>query len=290
VLSFVSNDYYMTGTKLVLLDSCDRSAMDTTTTTNRSDESPTRPQHMGSSRRAIIMLVVIFGFSTLALGLVYYNFPKLDPAEKGYFKIPKNMDDAKNLGRILSRYSDRYYFTVLIGILVTYIFLQSFAIPGSVFLSILSGFIFPFPLALFVVCLCSATGASLCYLLSYLVGRPLILKYLPDKAAEWSSKVVRHKDNLLNYIIFLRITPFLPNWFINVASPLIDVPLGPFFLGTFLGVAPPSFVAIQAGKTLNKLSSSKDVLSWSSIGLLILFALLSVIPVIYKSKLKEKFS
>jgi len=30
--------------------------------------------------------------------------------------------------------------------------LQTFAIPGSIFLSILSGFLFPFPLALFLVC------------------------------------------------------------------------------------------------------------------------------------------
>ena len=33
--------------------------------------------------------------------------------------------------------------------------LNAFAIPGSIFLSILSGFLFPFPLALFLVCLVS---------------------------------------------------------------------------------------------------------------------------------------
>jgi hypothetical protein len=48
-------------------------------------------------------------------------------------------------------------------------------------------------------------------------------------------QVKKHKDDLLSYIIFLRITPFLPNWFINVASPVIDVPLLPFFVGTFVG-------------------------------------------------------
>ncbi len=42
-----------------------------------------------------------------------------------------------------------------------------------------------------------------------------------------------------------RITPFLPNWFINIVSPVIDVRLAPFWIGTFIGVAPPSFVAIQ---------------------------------------------
>lgn len=48
-------------------------------------------------------------------------------------------------------------------------------------------------------------------------------------------QVRNHKDDLLSYIIFLRITPFLPNWFINIAAPVVDVPLVPFYIGTFLG-------------------------------------------------------
>lgn len=48
-------------------------------------------------------------------------------------------------------------------------------------------------------------------------------------------QVDKHREHLINYIIFLRITPFLPNWFINITSPVINVPLGVFFMGTFLG-------------------------------------------------------
>ena len=95
------------------------------------------------------------------------------------------------------------------------------------------------------ICFCSATGASFCYLLSYLAGKPLVHKYLPERAADWSRKVDRQKSNILSYIIFLRITPFLPNWFINIVSPVIGVPLLPFWIGSFFGVAPPSFVYIQ---------------------------------------------
>ena len=57
---------------------------------------------------------------------------------------------------------------------------------------------------LFQICFCSATGASFCYLLSYLVGRRLVHKYLPERAADWSRKVDKHKNNILSYIIFLR--------------------------------------------------------------------------------------
>ncbi|KAF4009037.1 hypothetical protein G4228_000045, partial [Cervus hanglu yarkandensis] len=132
--------------------------------------------------------------------------------------------------------------------------LQTFAIPGSIFLSILSGFLYPFPLALFLVCL-----------------------------------VERHREHLINYIIFLRITPFLPNWFINITSPVINVPLKVFFIGTFLGVAPPSFVAIKAGTTLYQLTTAGEAVSWNSVFVLMILALLSILPAIFQKKLKQKF-
>eukprot|EP00118_Oscarella_pearsei_P010145 m.61024 g.61024 ORF g.61024 m.61024 type:complete len:79 (+) comp34967_c0_seq6:430-666(+) len=43
---------------------------------------------------------------------------------------------------------------------LSYQSLQTFAIPGSIFLSILSGFLFNFPLALLLVCLVSGNCSS----------------------------------------------------------------------------------------------------------------------------------
>ncbi|XP_014260505.1 transmembrane protein 41B isoform X2 [Cimex lectularius] len=241
------------------------------------------------TKTAIISICVIFAVSISALVYIYFSFPKLDEEEKRYIKIPYDIEDAKKLGRVLDRYKDRYYFEVLIAVFVTYIFLQTFAIPGSISLSILAGFLFPFPLAIILVCFCSATGASLCYLISFFAGRRLIYKYFPEKADKYSAMVEKHKDHIFNYMIFLRVTPFLPNWFINIAAPVINVPLLPFWLGTFLGVAPPSFVAIQAGKTLNQLSSTSSSFSWTTVLLLAVFAGLSLVPVFLKNRLKKKF-
>lgn len=44
-----------------------------------------------------------------------------------------------------------------------------------------------------------------------------------------------HQDNLLYYMIFLRVTPLFPNWFINIAAPIVEVPFMNFWLGTFIG-------------------------------------------------------
>lgn len=241
------------------------------------------------TRTALLLLLVIFISSLGALLFVYYSFPNLEKDEIEFVKFPKDIEDAKKLGAVLSRYKDKYFIEVLGGVLVTYLFLQTFAIPGSIFLSIISGYLFPFPVALILICFCSATGASFCYLLSYLVGRRLVHRYLPERANEWAKKVEHHKSNILSYIIFLRITPFLPNWFINIVSPVIDVRLKPFWIGTFIGVAPPSFVAIQAGTTLQQLTSTTEALTFQSIALLVIFAFLSILPVVLKNRLKAKF-
>jgi hypothetical protein len=72
-------------------------------------------------------------------------------SETEHVKFPRDIDDAKQLGLVLSRYKEKYYVQVLGGIFVTYLFLQTFAIPGSIFLSIVSGYLFSFPVALLVV-------------------------------------------------------------------------------------------------------------------------------------------
>ncbi|KAI8483965.1 Transmembrane protein 41B [Branchiostoma belcheri] len=255
----------------------------------KDDLSRSEDMSQEESSKNFTILAFIFLSSLVVLGLVYWNFPDLKEEERAAVKLPRNIEDAKALGRVLSAYKEAYYYEVMAGVTVTYIFLQTFAIPGSIFLSILIGYMFPFPLALFIVCLCSATGASFCYLLSYLVGRRLVLRYIPDRVKQWSATVSRHRDNLLWYIIFLRITPFLPNWFINITSPVIDVPLYPFYLGTFLGVAPPSCIAIQTGTTLYQLTHYGAAVSWKSMSFLAVFAVLSLLPTLFKGKLKEKF-
>ncbi|XP_059609479.1 transmembrane protein 41 homolog [Phlebotomus argentipes] len=241
-----------------------------------------------STRKALFLLITVFVSSVVAMFYVYLKFPDLNESERHHLRIPFDIEDAKQLGLVLDRYKDLYYFEVMFGIILVYIFLQTFAIPGSLFLSILSGFLFNFPTALLLVCFCSSLGATLCYLLSQLAGRRLVRRFLPEKAASWSQQIEKHRDNLLSYMLFLRMTPFLPNWFINLVAPVIGVPLFPFAFGTFLGVAPPSMIAIQAGKTLHTMTSSRDAFSWTSMCILALFAVLSLVPVLLKRQLQAK--
>jgi uncharacterized membrane protein YdjX (TVP38/TMEM64 family) len=66
-----------------------------------------------------------------------------------------------------------------------------------------------------------------------------------DKIVSFHYQVARRRGGLLNYMLFLRLTPTLPNTFINVASPIVDVPYHIFFLATLIGLVPAAYVTVK---------------------------------------------
>ena len=57
-----------------------------------------------------------------------------------------------------------------------------------------------------------------------------------------------------------------------------------------LGVAPPSFLFIRAGTTLYQMTSATGHLSWTSIIILGFFAIVSLLPVVFKHTLAKKLT
>lgn len=50
-----------------------------------------------------------------------------------------------------------------------------------------------------------------------------------------SFQVAENKDSLFFYLLFLRLFPMSPNWFMNMVAPIIGVPVHLFFLSVFIG-------------------------------------------------------
>ena len=103
-------------------------------------------------------------------------------------------------------------------------------------LSLLSGTLFGGIRGFFLVTICATVGASCCYGLSYMLGRNMFLKMFPGMISKFYSRIQQNKDNLLFYMLFCRITPMIPNFFINVASPIIGVPYWIFAVVTLVGL------------------------------------------------------
>lgn len=74
-----------------------------------------------SARQSLIILAAIFFTSLFAMVYVYAMFPELEESEKQYLKVPFDIEDAKQLGRVLDRYKDLYNVEVMFGIILVYI-------------------------------------------------------------------------------------------------------------------------------------------------------------------------
>ncbi|KAJ6415538.1 hypothetical protein OIU84_004353 [Salix udensis] len=217
---------------------------------------------------------VVLGFVLCLLG-VYLTMPASDYS---FLKLPRTLEDLQILRDHLETYTIDYTAQVLVGYCVVYIFMQTFMIPGTVFMSLLAGALFGVLKGVALVVFTATAGASSCYFLSKLIGRPLVFSLWPDKLSFFQEQVARRRGGLLNYMLFLRVTPTLPNTFINVASPIVDVPYHIFFLATLIGIIPAAYVTVKAGIALGELQSIGDLYDFNSIATLFLIGIVSITP------------
>lgn len=84
---------------------------------------------------------------------------------------------------------------------------------------ILVSFVSKIQFLFFIICLlifffldsirqkCSGTGSTICYLLSYYLGQPIIQNYLSERMERWNEKVCNIFDELIIYIL-ISLIPF----------------------------------------------------------------------------------
>ncbi|KAI9016342.1 snare associated Golgi protein-domain-containing protein [Phycomyces nitens] len=236
------------------------------------------------SLAAFVLLVVVF--SCLELALLRLNLPAVDPQDKDALKFPKNLEDLRRLNAILSVYINQHFGNVYVTFFITYVYLQSFSVPGSMWLSILGGALFNFWTALFTVSLCSAIGSCVAFVISSTLGSVAVMRLIGDRLSKWNEQLVQHKQHMLNYMIVLRVAPLPPNWTVNLGAPHLNVPISAFFWGTFIGVAGPSFIHVQAGAALDRLSSSDELNLFTPINVACLVAVgvVALIPVFIRRR------
>ena len=78
----------------------------------------------------------------------------------------------------------------------------------------------------------------------------------PAKLAMLRERAAQEREHMLLFNFFLRLTPFAPNWFINVASPVCGIPLTPFFVGSLFGTQLSLLFLALTGATLREAGES----------------------------------
>lgn len=187
-------------------------------------------------------------------------------------------------------YNSLYPSWTIIIYISTYILLQAFAIPGPLILSIISGSLWDAPTAILLITFSATTGASTCYLLSrsLKLGR-LAKRFSPENYEKFREKIANNKDNIWFYMLFLRLTPFLPNWFINLTSPIAGIPFATFASATMLGLIPANILHYFTGKNLANMEPGENIFQNNGRNFAILFCLqfVALLPVMLKSKLAK---
>ncbi|KAK1436456.1 hypothetical protein QVD17_02236 [Tagetes erecta] len=253
------------------------------------EDSPTSKKHVGVefekrfplSRWEIMVAAGVFFVFAIGLFCIYQTMPA---AEYGKIKLPRSISDLRILKDQLGTYASIHPTKFILGYCSTYIFMQTFMIPGTIFMSLLAGALFGVIKGIFLVVFNSTAGASSCYFLSKLIGRPIVYWLWPAKLKLFQGEVAKRREKLLNYMLFLRITPTLPNLFINLASPIVDVPYHIFFLATVVGLVPAAYITVRAGLALGDLNSVKDLYGFKTLSVLFLIGFVSILPTILKRK------
>lgn len=198
--------------------------------------------------------------------------------EANRLKFPSDLEELRELAELLQFYKTEHTGYVLLLFCSAYLYKQSFAIPGSSFLNILAGAIFGLYEGLFLACLLTTVGSTLCYLLSQAFGKRYIVNFFPNKVSALQKKVEDNRDCLFFFLLFLRFFPMTPNWFLNMSAPIVNIPITFFFGSVFIGLLPYNFICVQTGVMLSELTSLDDLFSWDRLLQLLAIACVALLP------------
>ncbi|KAF2364876.1 SNARE associated Golgi protein [Trinorchestia longiramus] len=190
-------------------------------------------------------------------------------------QFPTSIPELQNLVSVLRLYHDEHFNYLISLFSLAYVYKQTFAIPGSALMNVLGGALFGVWVAVPVVCLLTAVGASCCYLLSSISLAHLLVRFEQERVRKLRNKIRGNNSSLFLFLLSLRIFPGTPNWFLNMAAPVADVPLHLFCTSVLLGLAPYNTVCVVAGASVSQLRSVSDLWSAQSVTVLVVLAIVA---------------
>ncbi|XP_016046640.1 transmembrane protein 41A isoform X2 [Erinaceus europaeus] len=242
--------------------------------------------------RPLLGLLLIFAGCTFALYLLSTRLPRgrapASAEETGRRSLwfPSDVTELRELAELLQDYQKEHQAYVFLLFCSAYLYKQGFAIPGSSFLNVLAGALFGPWLGLLLCCVLTSVGATCCYLLSSFFGKQLVVSYFPDKVALLQKK--ENRNSLFFFLLFLRLFPMTPNWFLNLSAPVLNIPIVQFFFSVLIGLIPYNFICVQTGSILSTLTSLDALFSLETVLKLLAIALMALVPGTLVKKFSQK--
>ncbi|XP_032924464.1 transmembrane protein 41A [Catharus ustulatus] len=221
-------------------------------------------------------LLLVFVAATAALWLLSVRLSA--GQTRRALRFPADLEELRDLAEALRDYERQHRGAALALFCAAYLYKQSFAIPGSSLLNVLAGALFGPWMGLVLCSVLTSVGATLCYLLSAAFGKQLIVHFFPEKVALLQGKVEENRSSLFFFLLFLRLFPMTPNWFLNLSAPILNIPIFQFFLSVLIGLTPYNFICVQTGAILSQITSLDAIFSWDTLLKLLAMAVAALIP------------
>jgi len=94
---------------------------------------------------------------------------------------------------------------------------------------------------------CGGVGG---WLMSYVIGREILLHFAAEKMARLKQEMNKFDGSLFRYMLFLRVSPLFPNWFVNYATAIIGMPFLYFAVASAFAIQPAACMSIAMGGML----------------------------------------
>lgn len=131
---------------------------------------------------------------------------------------------------------------------LAYIALVGLSLPGGLVLTATGGLLFGCLIGGIAAVFSATVGATILFV----VARSALGESLTTRAGPWLAKLREgFKEDALSYLLFLRLVPAFPFWFVNIAPAILGVPLRTYVLATFFGIIPATFAFAAAGAGLD---------------------------------------
>ena len=243
--------------------------------------------------KAVVLLGALYGVFLLIVLWSFARLPKLEhlAAAKAIggsvddglvLKVPGTFEELNRVKDTLRMYKDEFEMDLMLFLCISYAFLQTFMIPGPAILNILFGSLYSVSMSLVLVMAISTVGTSLNFFIVKFALKDALTSLVPKRIGAFQAELSRHQDSLLSYMLFVRVTPILPHWFVSIASPIVGIPYSIFVAATVLGHVPMNLIAIHGGATLSSLHGIQDLYTFKNVMFLICVAIVALIPICWK--------
>ncbi|MCA9086301.1 MAG: TVP38/TMEM64 family protein [Planctomycetaceae bacterium] len=133
-----------------------------------------------------------------------------------------------------------------------YIVITAFSLPFATAATLVTAWIFGFPVGLLIVSFSSTAGATLAFLLSRHLLRDSVEKRFPVQASRIRRAIER--DGAA-YLLTLRLVPAIPFFIVNLVMGLTRMPTITFWWVSQLGMLPGTIVYVYAGSVVPRMET-----------------------------------